>query len=236
MSEANGPVRKLYGKIPHLPGSRLGPADRTADADLAARCAGAGRSGDRVIVSEKLDGSCVAIVRGAGGLAAYGRDGLPCAASRNDGRRAFAAWVAAREAAWREALAPGERLVCEWLALAHGTRYALPHGPAVAIDGFGAGGARWPLDEVRRRAAAMGLPVARVLHDGGALAVPEALARLGEHGHHGALDAAEGVVYRVERGGKVIGLAKHVRAGKIDGRYLADKTGGDHVWNTWQDA
>jgi hypothetical protein len=83
--EAAAAVKKLYGKIPHLPGSRLGPADRTADASLAARCAGAGRSGDRVIVSEKLDGSCVAIVREADGPAAYGRDGGPCAASRNDG-------------------------------------------------------------------------------------------------------------------------------------------------------
>jgi hypothetical protein len=232
-------VKKLYGKIPHLPGSRLGPADRTADAALAARCAGAGRDGDRVIVSEKLDGSCVAIVREPdGGLAAYGRDGMPCAASRNDGRRAFAAWVEAQAAArtaWIDALAPGDRLLCEWMVLAHGTRYALPHGPAVAIDGFGADGARWPLDEVHSRAAAMALPIARVLHDGGALPVVTALALLGERGHHGALEPAEGVVYRVERAGKVIGLAKHVRAGKLDGCYLADHTGGDHVWNTWQD-
>jgi hypothetical protein len=231
-------VTKLYGKIPHLPGSRLGPSDRTADAALAARCAGPGRRGDRVIVSEKLDGSCVAIVREADGLAAYGRDGLACAASRNDGRRAFAAWLEERAAtspSWRYALEVGDRLMCEWLALAHGTRYELPHGPAVAIDGFGAGGARWPLDEVRRRAAVMGLPVARVLHDGGALPVREALAHLGEHGHHGAIDRAEGVVYRVERGGRVLGMTKHVRAGKVDGCYLADQTGGDHVWNTWQD-
>jgi hypothetical protein len=226
-------VAKLYGKIPHLPGSRLGPSDRTADAGLATRCAGEGRRGDRVIVSEKLDGSCVAIVRDPSGISAYGRDGMRCAASRNEGRRAFAAWVEERAAAWREVLAAGERLVCEWLALAHGTRYSLPHGPAVAIDGFGPDG-RLCLDEVHRRAAAMGLPVARVLHDGGAVAVSEALGRLGERGHHGALEEAEGVVYRVERGGKVIGLAKHVRAGKIDGRYLADQTGGAHEWNTWQ--
>jgi hypothetical protein len=230
-------VAKLYTKIPHLPGSRLGPSDRTADPDLAARCAGEGRAGDRVIVCEKLDGSCVAIVRTERGLAAYGRDGAPCAESRNEGRRAFAAWVEARAGgdAWRAALATGERLVCEWLALAHGTRYALPHGPAVAIDGFGADGARWPLDEVRRRATAMGLPVARVLHDGGALAIGAAVALLGDRGHHGALEPAEGVVYRVERAGRVIGLAKYVRAGKLDGCYLADKTGGDHVWNRWQD-
>jgi hypothetical protein len=186
-------------------------------------------------VSEKLDGSCVAIVRHAEGIAAFGRDGKPCAMSRNDGRVAFAAWVDQHSAPWHDVLAEGERVVCEWLALAHGTKYALPHGPAVAIDGFGADGARWPLDETRRLAAAMGLPIARVLHDGGAIAVDAAMALLGEHGFHGAIDPAEGVVYRVERDGVVAGLAKFVRAGKRDGCYLADHTGGEHVWNAWQD-
>ena len=112
---------KLYTKIPHLPGSRVGPSDRTASPELAERCAGAGRAADRVIVSEKLDGSCVAIVRHAEGIAAFGRDGKPCAMSRNDGRVAFAAWVDARSGAWHDVLAEGERVVCEWLALAHGT-------------------------------------------------------------------------------------------------------------------
>jgi hypothetical protein len=226
---------KLYPKIPHLPGSRVGSADRTALVDLAARCAGVGRAGDRVLVSEKLDGSCVAVVRHAQGVAAFGRDGRPCAMSRNDGRVAFAAWVDRHGAPWRDVLAEGERLVCEWLALAHGTRYALPHGPAVAIDGYGADGVRWPFDEVRRRAAAMALPVVQVVHDGGAIAIVDAEARLGERGHHGALEPAEGLVYRVERDAVVVGLAKYVRAGKRDGCYLADHTGGEHVWNTWQD-
>jgi hypothetical protein len=228
---------KLYAKIPHLPGSRVGSADRTAHVDLVERCVGAGREGDRVLVSEKLDGSCVAIVRHAHGVAAYGRDGRPCAMSRNDGRVAFAAWVDARAGAarWGDVLAEGERVMCEWLALAHGTTYALPHGPAVVIDGYGADGARWPLDEVRRRADAMALPVAHVVHDGAAISIDEVLATLGERGHHGALEPAEGLVYRVERGATVVGLAKYVRAGKRDGCYLADHTGGEHVWNTWQD-
>lgn len=226
---------KRYARIPHLPGSRLGPSDRTVDPELAARCAGPGRAGDRVIVSEKLDGSCVAIVRTAGGVTAIGREGRPCAASRNDGRRAFAAWVDARAARLAGGLAEGEWLVCEWLVLAHGTRYALPHGPAIAIDGFAPDATRWPFDDVRGRAARMELPVAHVVHDGDALPTADALARLGERGHHGALDPAEGVVYRVERAGAVVGLTKYVRADKRDGVYLADHSGGDHVWNTWQD-
>ena len=225
---------RLYPRIPHLPGSRVGPAERYAAPAFTARATVAADD-DRVIVTEKLDGSCVALVGAAAGIEARGRDGGLCAASRNDGRRGFAAWVAARAARLAAHVAPGERVMIEWLALAHGTRYALPHGPAVVIDGFAADGARWGFDAVVARAAALALPTPAVLHDGAALAVELALARLGARGHHGALDPAEGVMYRLERGARVRGLAKLVRPGKIDGRYLADHTGGEHVWNSWHD-
>lgn len=224
---------RLYAKIPHLPGSRVGPAERYAPAPLVARMVAEARDGDRVIVSEKLDGTCVAIVATDAGIEARGRDGKPCALSRNDGRRAFAAWVAAHAARFAS-LAPGERLMIEWLALAHGTRYALPHGPAVAIDGF-TGDTRWPLAETIARATAARLPIATVLHDGGALAIADADLRLGAHGHHGAIDRAEGVMYRLERDGAVLALAKCVRPDKRAGIYLADHSGADPVWNSWHD-
>jgi hypothetical protein len=226
----------LYSKIPHLPGSRVvgatGGVDRRVHAAIAARFLDASRDGDRVLVTEKLDGTCVAVVREGAVVRGYGREGTPCAEARNDGRRAFATWVEAQAARFG-GLGDGERLTCEWLLHAHGTRYALPHGPAVVIDGFGADGVRWPLDVVRAKAAAAGLPVAHLLHDGAAVALAAVLARLGERGHHGAIDPAEGVVYRLERGGVVLGLAKYVRPGKVDGCYLADHTGGDHVVNSW---
>jgi len=231
------PTARLYPRIPHLPGSRLGPSERHAAAAVVARMTVAAGDGDRVIVTEKLDGSCVALVGLVDGVEARGRDGGPCAASRNDGRRACAAWVEARAGrlAAAGAVPLGARLVCEWMALAHGTRYALPHGPLVAIDGFDADGARWPWARVREIAAALALPTPTELHAGGALAIDAALAALGDHGHHGAIDRAEGVMYRLEHGARVIALAKLVRLDKQDGVLLADHSGGDHVWNAWPD-
>jgi len=231
------PTARLYPRIPHLPGSRLGPSERHAATAVVARMTVVAGDGDRVIVTEKVDGSCVALVGTADGVEARGRDGGPCAASRNDGRRACAAWVEARAArlAAAGAVPLGARLVCEWMALAHGTRYALPHGPLVAIDGFDADGARWPWARVRAIAAALALPTPTVLHAGGALAIAAALAALGDHGHHGAIDRAEGVMYRLEHGARVIALAKLVRLDKRDGVLLADHSGGDHVWNAWHD-
>lgn len=221
---------RLYPRIGHLPGSRTGPGDRHVGLALAARLTEQARAGDRIVVQEKLDGSCVVVWRREGVLVAMGREGRPAAESRNDGRRMFAAWVAANEARF-EALREGERAACEWLPIAHGTRYALPHEPVALLDVFGAGGQRLGIDEVARWAEAAALPRPAVLHDGGALPVEEALARLGAGGRHGALDAAEGVVYRVERDGLVAGLAKWVRHDKVDGRWLADHTGLEHVYN-----
>src|SRR5688572_22657420 len=117
---------RLFPKIPHLPGSRTGPSDRHAPVGLSARCTVLAKPGERVIVQEKLDGSCVVVVREDGRSVAYGREGRLCAESRNDGRRAFADWVRCHDARFAF-LHPGERLVCEWLTIAHGTRYALPH-------------------------------------------------------------------------------------------------------------
>jgi hypothetical protein len=228
-------AKRLYGKIPHLPGSRTGPSDRHVDDALAARCTVREHPGDTVLVQEKLDGSCVAIVREGGALVAYGREGRPCASARNDGRRAFAAWVAEHAGRFGGVLAEGERLVGEWLAVAHGTRYALPHGPFVAFDLFAAEGARASFDTLAARAAAAGLALPHLVHRGGALGVDAALERLGVHGFHGAVDPAEGLVWRVERSAAVVAVAKYVRPGKRDGCYLADHTGQPPVANTWHD-
>jgi hypothetical protein len=215
-----------YPKIGHLPGSRTGPSDRNVGETLATRLTSRGAPGDRVLVEEKLDGSCVAVTREKGRIRAVGREGRDCAQSKNLGRRRFAEWVAAQDFAF---LGEGERLCGEWLALAHGTRYRLPHGPFVVFDRFTGGGERLPREEIE----CGDLPQPTLLHDGGPLLVEDALALLGEHGHHGAIDSAEGVVYRLERGGQLIAIAKFVRAGKIDGRYLPDHSGGEAIWNSW---
>lgn len=64
-----------------------------------------------------------------------------------------------------------------------------------------------------------------------AVPLTEALKTLGAMGYHGALDEAEGVVYRVERKGKVDFLAKYVRPSKVAGCYLPEVSGNAAVWN-----
>lgn len=97
-----------YPSIPHLPGSRTGPADRTLSPSRARLLLeGPVGPGDVVIVEEKLDGSCVAAARDGDEIVALGRQGTLAAASPNEARRLFATWVEARRSQLLAALAPG---------------------------------------------------------------------------------------------------------------------------------
>jgi hypothetical protein len=220
--------RKAYFKIAHLPGSRTGIADRTAPAGLVERFLRAPRSGEVVIVEEKLDGSCVAVARVGDQVLALGREGSLASRSQNPGRQLFAAWIEERRAAFAGLLQSGEWLVGEWLALAHSTRYAPCPSPFVAFDGF-SHGRQWTHDELGARiAGTLVRPV--VLHRGGAFGIDAMLAKLGAGGH-GAIDPPEGAVWRLERGGRVVGMAKYVRSDKIAGALLPENSGRDAVWN-----
>jgi hypothetical protein len=227
-------VRRLYGSIPHLPGSRAA-SDRTLSPTVARRCLdpSAARPGDEVIVQEKLDGSCVAVVRTEDGrLEARGREGRLAAESGNEGRRMFAAWLAAHEASLDGLLADGEVLVGEWLALVHGTRYELAHDLFVPFDLVrGPERIRATVDELAARLAPTGLPSPAVVHRGAPLSIAAARTLLGERGQHGAIDPPEGLVYRVERAGAVVLVAKWVRPDKVDGSYLPESTGQEALYH-----
>lgn len=226
---------KAYGSIPHLPGSRTGPADRHLAPGLARICTERARgAGDHVVVLEKLDGSCVAAARLGDTLVALGREGRLAAQSPNEARRLWAAWVSAHTERFLAVLQPGERLVGEWLALAHGTRYALPHEPFVCFD-LMRERERLPWHELVSRARAGGFVTPGLIHEGGPLSIEAAMERLRGGGFHGASDPVEGAVWRVERRvGETVRvdfLAKYVRPDKIDGSLLPENTGRPAVWN-----
>jgi len=190
-----------------------------------------------VIIEEKLDGSCVGIVReGTGALVARGREGGLAAESRNDARRMFAAWVAENASRLEPIIGEGEVLVGEWLALVHGTRYALSHEPFVAFDLLRPGRIRTPHDELAERLGQARLARPTVIHRGGPLPIAEARVLLGPHGRHGALEEPEGLVYRVEaalagQGRRVVAVAKWVRPDKVDGAHLPENTGGEALYH-----
>ena len=69
---------KAYGSISHLPGSRLGPGDHQCHEGKAVICTIRARDRhDRIIVQEKLDGSCVAVAKVDNRIIPLTRAGYP---------------------------------------------------------------------------------------------------------------------------------------------------------------
>jgi len=221
---------KAYGSIPHLPGSRLGPGDHKVTDGQARICLEKARDRhDRIILQEKVDGSNVAAAKTGGVIVPLIRAGYRAVSSRFEQHRLFANWVYENYARFDALLNEGERLVGEWLAQAHGTRYALSHEPFVAFD-LMRGQTRAPFAEFTGRLAGC-FVMPFLLHEGGPCSIERAQLLLGRGGGHGALDGPEGAVWRVERQGKVDFLAKWVRPDKEDGCYLPEMSGGAEVWN-----
>ena len=223
--------RKAYGSIPHLIGSRRGPKDWGVNEGQHRICTEKVRDRhDWIVVQEKLDGSCCAVANVDGEIVALGRAGFLASTSPYEQHHVFHDWVEANRPRFEAILSPGERVVGEWLALAHGTRYDLKHDPFVAFD-IMRGADRVTAEEARTRCAPY-LPVPHVIAAGNApVSIEAALAALGTHGHHGATDPVEGAMWRVERQGKVDFLAKFVVEGKVDGAYLAEIAGCEPIWN-----
>ena len=232
--------RKAYGSIPHFPGSRVGPGDYHLQPEQGDLLTKATRDeADRVIVTEKLDGACVAVAMQNGQILPLIRAGYKVADSPYLHLQLFAVWVERRRDLFRALLREGDRVVGEWLLLAHGTRYEIGRADDlfVPFDLF------VPTPEPRypdrrlchapfdKRIRDAGMRPAKVLSNGPALSVEDALHRLGPKGHHGALDPAEGAVWRMERNGQVEFLAKYVIHTKSDGHLLPDVSGEPPVWN-----
>ncbi len=221
--------RKNYGSIAHLPCSRMGPTDSKIT-EGQARIATEKRRDkhDIVIVQEKLDGSNVGVAMVEGRIFALTRAGYEASTSPYKMHHAFGDWVDANAERFRRVLTSGYRLCGEWLTVAHGTLYDLPHEPFVAFDLIGPNNKRTTYstfaDKVGKEFI---LPY--LVSVGNPLSVNNALEELGNNGHHGARETIEGAIWRVERKGVVDYLCKYVRPDKIDGKYLF----GDPIFNNW---
>ena len=222
--------RKNYGSIAHLPNSRMGPGDHHCHEGQAAICTSRMRDRhDRVIVTEKLDGSNVGVAKLNGEILALGRAGYLASTSRFEQHQMFAEWVKDNESRFQDLLNEGERCVGEWLAQAHGTVYELSHEPLVIFD-IMAGETRAPWDVVTSRCAGK-FVTPHILHDNGPFSVEAAMSSLNTTGFHGAIEAVEGAVWRVERKGVFDFMAKYVRPDKQDGKYLPEVSLKPDIWN-----
>ena len=224
---------KAYGSIPHLPGSRLGEGDHHAHQGQSDICLIKPRKGDRIIVQEKLDGACMSVANIDGELVALSRAGYKAKDALYEHLKMFDTWFEMNRSNF-DFLKPGERLVGEWLAMAHGTIYDPDHfwfKPFVAFDLI-RDGKRVIMDEFNNRVY-LRLPRATTLHDSNSsYSIKRAMDRLDtSNGYHGAAEKVEGAIWRVENDKGVDFLAKYVRHDKQDGKYLPNISGKPAIWH-----
>jgi len=223
---------KSYGSIPHLTGSRTGPADRYCEPGQQRILTERARDkNDLIIVQEKTDGSNCAAAKIGGQILALTRSGYMASTSPYKQHHLFEDFVRKNRSRFDKALQEGERLVGEWLIQAHGTRYDLKHEPFIAFD-IMKGHERMTYHNFLLRILPQGFTPPALIHIGQPFKLENAKLAIKEGpGGHGAIDPVEGVVYRCEREGKVDFLCKWVRPDKQDGKYLPEISGASAVWN-----
>ena len=232
-TDTEKPIKPLghraYGSIPHLPGSRRGPADRGLSPQQASLLTDKARDRhDTIIVQEKLDGSNVSVAKIDGSIVPIIRAGYLAETSHYSQHHHFARWVQANHSRFDGLLKDGERCVGEWLMEAHGTIYNLPHEPFVIFD-IMTGQDRQIFAEVFSRCQDYGFTTPKVI-GWGPTSIESALQLL-EPSAHGAVGLAEGAVWRMERKGAVEFLGKYVRPEKVDGKYLENISGEPPIYN-----
>lgn len=230
--------KKAYGSIGHIAESRLGPGDHSVPLGQSDMCIGRSKRKDkRIWIQTKLDGSCCAVAKINGEIIPLVRAGYIANTSPFIQHTYFYDWVLSNVDIFNQLLSEGERVVGEWLAQAHGTRYDLSGKTPFPFFDIMTGNERIDFTTFLTRLLNLraSLPDDRkYLVDkpstiAGPMAPEEALQRLN---HYGA-EVPEGVMYRVENvaTNRVEFLAKWVRADKIDGKYLPEITGSEPIWN-----
>jgi hypothetical protein len=224
MSDMKPLGHKAYGSIPHLPGSKRGPGDHGLEekqADILVN----GRKGWTIVAQEKLDGACVSVAKINGEIVALGRAGYLAASSPYPHMQRFDAWVRERRDRFERLFAGvhcGERVVGEWVLMAHGLRYFVvnPDDLFVAFD-IMVGHERALPGIVEARCSDANI---RGAHSYIAGTPTVCMSRFHAEGY------AEGTVYRAieDKVGKIRFLGKWVRPDFEAGRYLSTE---HPIWN-----
>ena len=221
-------IDRSYSSIKHLPGSKL---IDTSDSLLSEEIANyfthkTQFDKDLVIVTEKLDGANVGVLRKDDVLYPIMRAGYDVRTSQHRQLRLFADFVEKNSDRFMQLLKDGERACGEWLIKTHSIPYDIKGEPFVIFDII-QGNKRLNYLEIMQRCHQVGFKMPKLIHMGTAIPTEVAMQLLGD-GYHGSLEKPEGVVYRYERDGNFYSSAKYVRPDFESGKYMNEEE-----WNSW---
>lgn len=218
---------KAYGSIAHLPGSRLGIGDKLLHSGQVKIITEKFRDKeDNLYIQEKLDGSCVSIANIEGKIVPLMRSGYTAISSPHKQLHMFHDWVLNNQKLFKHLIKPGERIVGEWLAMAHGIKYKIENDPFVAFD-IMTGHTRLNYIDFHQRVYSE-IKIPFLLHDGGPQSMSKIKNLCSKSYHKG--EFSEGVVCRIERKGEVDFLGKWVNPQHKCGKYFNDDES-RLIWN-----
>lgn len=216
--------RKNYGSIPHLSNSRLGPGDNFIGFGEERILTEKTRDKhDEVFVFEKYDGSNVGVGKKNGKIFALTRSGYEAKTSPYEQHHVFSDWVDDNYSLFDSFLYEGCRITGELMVKPHGIRYDIDSrlDPVVFFDYFNDNNDRMCFDYLHKLHDRYSIQLPRLIHRGLSASVDSLKTELNKKTYGITPDEnPEGMVYRVERKGKVDFLAKWVREDFISGKYL----------------
>ena len=214
-------ITRNYGSIPHLSTSKMGQkADKKISIGQELILTSKARdSKDLIIVTEKIDGSNVGVVKKNGVPLPVSRAGWHTDDSPYKQHHYFTKFVYDNIGMFNW-LPENWRICGEWCIQTCGTILDITDEcPFIAFDIFNDNNERILFSDFNSLCVANGVVSVPVLHIGSPLSIDNAVALLGT-GHYGKPENPEGCVWRCERNGKVDFLAKWVRGDKEDGKYM----------------
>jgi ATP-dependent RNA circularization protein (DNA/RNA ligase family) len=225
--------RKNYGSIPHLHNSKLGEGDYYINKGQEQILTLKSRDKhDNILVFEKYDGSNVGVAKFENKIFALTRSGYEAITSQYKQHHYFFDWVKKRELIFADMLQNGERITGEWLSQAHGLVYKIEVEPIVFFDYFTPNNERFLFEELGVKTNKYGLQLPRKLHEGQPITVEQLLPLLNEKTKGiESVELPEGMVYRVERKGKVDFLAKYVCSDFPTGKFCINVDEQNLIWN-----
>ena len=206
-------IDKNYGSIPHLSTSKLTQqADKKIHIGQEEILTKKTRDWkDLIIVTEKIDGSNVGVIKKDNKTFCITRKGYEAITSPFEQHVLFEKYVTMNYEKFQW-LPEGWRIAGEWCIMAHGTLYDITdESPFVAFDIFNSDNERIVYLEFIKLCVIHNIATVPLLHIGQPISIKNAIKLMGA-GHYGKPDKPEGFVYRIEREGKVDFLAKWVHS------------------------
>jgi len=233
MANYNKPLNcKAYGSIPHISSSKLGIGDNRLTIGQENILFKKTRSKyDNIVVTEKLDGSNVAVAKVDGILYPLTRAGNICSQSKFTQHLDFNQYLYNNYNKFDSILEEGEQLSGEWLSSTHGILYDLRNrDPFVVFDMFTKKNSKnirerylfsYTIETISKKFTHVPL----LYSDNSSADLNEIHKKLGQYGHYNSMEFTEGFVLKCENLKKenCEFMAKYVKPEITQGKYLKSR-------------